>query len=586
MNISGSPHRALGGRAVGGELAPRERTSRLILGLIIGALIFLLFGVQVYQSRQTTVLRERIGRSYESRVDLDTVLSLLQDVETGQRGYLLTGNPAFLAPYLAAKNKLDPALGALEASFAEARYLSTVAEIRKASRQKSAFAERVIALKRQGSAEQAVALVGQGSGLITMDRIRSLVAQLRESEHEELESLLQASSSSAWWSQPLSLGIQGLLIVILAGAYFAHLTNIRRMARTSMLAEESSARQAAIFDAASDAMIVVTESGQTETVNPSARRLFGFTDGEMVGKPITALFEDELHGPSGASASASAPPESAIQRLQGKCANGSNFPAEVSSSYVDLGNRAITLLLVRDGTERTVVERMKGQFVSTVSHELRTPLTSIRGALVLLNHMVGSSLEPKPRQLLTMAKSNSERLSKLIDDILDIEKLGSADLHFDFETIDLRDVVTRAAESNRTFAADRGVRLSVVVPNVPVYVEGDASRLLQAMANLLSNAAKFTPTDGLVTIRAELHDGAARASVADQGPGIPLEFRPQLFDRFTQASGSQQSSNAGTGLGLAISKSIVERHKGRIGYESTLGEGTLFWIELPLAAAE
>lgn len=567
-------------------VAPRGRNSRLILGLISGALICLLFALQLYQSRQNSLVRERIGQSYESRAHLDAVLSLLQDVETGQRGYLLTGNPAFLEPYVAAKYRLDPALRALQASFADAGYTFVVSEIQKASREKAAFAEHVIALRRGGNASRAVALVGQGSGQLTMNRIRELVAQLRESEREELSGLLQASSSRAWWGQPLSLGFQGLLLVLLAAAYFAHLANVRRLERTSMLAEESSVRQTAIFDAASDAMIVVSERGATETFNPAARGMFGFNDSEMVGKATTALFKGELHLPCVGSASAGAQTEGAIQRLKGICADGSDFDAEVSCSTVDLGNRVMTLLLVRDGTERARMEHMKSQFVSTVSHELRTPLTSIRGALVLLNHIIGTSLDPQPRQLLNMAKSNSERLSKLIDDILDVEKLSNTDLQFHFETIDLRNVVTRAEESNRTFASDRGVRLSVTLPNVPLNVDGDESRLLQALTNLLSNAAKFSPKDGLVSIHAEVHDGAARVSVADRGPGIPVEFRPQLFDRFTQARGSQQSSSAGTGLGLAISKSIVERHRGRIGYESFLGEGTLFWIELPLAALE
>lgn len=559
--------------------SPREGNFRLLLGLISGGLILLLFAVQIYQGRQNARLRERVEQAHETTAHLDTVLSLHQDIETGQRGFLLTGNPVFLEPYLAARGRLDPAFRELHADFHEAKTAKIVSEIEKASRQKIQFSELVIGLEQRGDAERAVALVAQGTGRAAMERIRALVSRLRQFERVELSALLQASSSRRWWSQPLSLGVQGLLLVLLAAAYLAYLANVRRLERTSKSAEELSARQAAIFDAASDAMIVIDECGATETFNPAARRLFGLHESEMVGKAATALFRGELRLPD----QAEGEPQAPIQQLKGICGDGEDFDAEASTSNVDVGDRVLTLLLVRDATQRNRMEELKSQFVSTVSHELRTPLTSIRGALALLDHSVGASMEPKPRQLLNMAKSNSERLSKLIDDILDVEKLGSRDLQFHFEPVDLRDVVKRAEESNRTFAADRGVRLRVTVPSVPLIVNADENRLVQAFTNLLSNAAKFSPKDGQVSIFAEAQEGIARVSVVDQGPGIPVEFRPQMFERFSQARGSQQSSNSGTGLGLAITKSIVERHKGRISYETSLGEGTLFWIDLPLA---
>jgi signal transduction histidine kinase len=240
-----------------------------------------------------------------------------------------------------------------------------------------------------------------------------------------------------------------------------------------------------------------------------------------------------------------------------------------------------TLLIVRDATARNRVERMKNEFVSTVSHELRTPLTSIRGALTLLDHSIGKTLEPKPLQLLTMAKSNSERLSLLIDDILSIEKIGSGSMDFQMADIDLAKVAMDAVEQNRAYAADLGIELILTAPDA-LPVTGDASRLLQALTNLISNAAKFSRKGGVVSVIAEPLDSKARISVADQGDGIPVEFRPRLFDRFSQAQG-QRTSRSGTGLGLAITKAIVDRHGGTIDYETAIGAGTVFRIELPLA---
>jgi PAS domain S-box-containing protein len=485
-----------------------------------------------------------------------------------------------------AKEKLEPALDALRSDFADASKISIVAQIEEASRQKIAFSEMVIALRKEGNIEQATVMVAAGSGRATMDQIRALVGQLRESERAELRALLQADSSKGWWAQPFSLIVQALLLLLLAGAYAAYLANVRRLERTSLLAQESSARQVALFEASTDAMIVVDETGNIENSNPAARRLFNLTAEEMIGEAAPTLFKGQV----GLEPLREQDDDTIlqggefVQHLIGICQDGASFDAEVSSSTVRINERRLTLLVVRDSTERNRVESMKSQFVSTVSHELRTPLTSIRGALSLLDHAIGDKMEAKPRQLLSIAKSNSERLSKLIDDILDVEKLGAGNLRFHYEHVDLRKVVSLAEESNRTYAADRGVRLKALLPDKPLPVEVDLGRILQALTNLISNAAKFSPTDGLVSIVAESQDGIARVSVEDNGPGIPVEFRPQLFERFSQARGSQQSSNAGTGLGLAITKSIVEQHEGKLCYETLMGKGSRFWIELPIVS--
>lgn len=561
----------------------RHPTRRLTLGFVTGALILLLFAIQLYQWQQGNVILERVERSHETRVHLDRVLSLHQDIETGQRGFVLTGNRAFLEPYLAAKASLGSALRQLINDFSNSPNQRATELIRQASRQKVAFSEQAIALRQEGGADEATALVATGKGRKSMDRIRDLVEQLRASEQEELRGLLQARSSASWWGQPLSIGVQAILLLLLSGAYFAHLTNVRRLELSNVAAQDLSARQTAIFDAASDAMLVADQAGRIETANPAALRLFGRELHQIVGEQAHVMFQDGEIILGGLNQCRSRKrPAAAVQHLQGMSLDGTSFDAEVSTSIVQLVDRVLTMIVVRDGTERNRVERMKTQFVSTVSHELRTPLTSIRGAIALLEHSIGASLDEKPRTLLAMAKSNSERLSMLIDDILDFEKLGSSELEFDKSPIDLRDVIARAEEGNNTFAADRGVRLNVILPEQPIMVIGDGSRLLQALTNLISNAAKFSPRYGVVTIIGESDFPMARMSVVDQGPGIPSELQDRLFDRFTQARHQKQGSRAGTGLGLAITKAIVGRHNGTIDFETSAGEGTRFWIELPL----
>jgi PAS domain S-box-containing protein len=241
------------------------------------------------------------------------------------------------------------------------------------------------------------------------------------------------------------------------------------------------------------------------------------------------------------------------------------------------------LVLVRDITERKKVDRLKNEFVSTVSHELRTPLTSIRGSLGLLKGGVGGTLPAEAANLVDIAFNNSERLVRLINDILDIEKIESGKLQFERRPIDLGQLVASAIEANDGFAAEFGVRLTFGARLEAAVVLGDPDRLMQVMANLLSNAVKFSPRGGEVHIDLTRRRDGFRVAVRDHGPGIPPAFRHRVFERFAQADSSDRRQTGGTGLGLSISKAIVERHGGTIGFD-TSESGSTFWFELPDAS--
>lgn len=242
-----------------------------------------------------------------------------------------------------------------------------------------------------------------------------------------------------------------------------------------------------------------------------------------------------------------------------------------------------SILTIQDVTEQRRVVRMKDEFVSTVSHELRTPLTAIRGSIAILERGSADKLDARGAQMLSMAGKNADRLTTLINDILDIEKLGSGTLTMSEDRIDLVQVLREVTDHNYPFAAAHGVDLSLDVADEPLMVIGDAGRLHQALANLVSNACKFSPEGELVTIRGRREDGQALLAVEDHGPGIPVEFRPHIFGRFAQAGAEHQQGRAGSGLGLAITKAIIERHRGEIGFDSDVGHGTYFWIRLPLS---
>jgi signal transduction histidine kinase len=241
--------------------------------------------------------------------------------------------------------------------------------------------------------------------------------------------------------------------------------------------------------------------------------------------------------------------------------------------------------LIRDITEVRKADRLKREFVAVVSHELRTPLTSIRGSLGLVNGGTAGALPEKARKLVDIAYRNSDRLATLINDILDIEKIESGKLALTSEQHPLRALVQQSIEAHSGYAHECDVSVALQDGAHEAHVEVDANRLLQVMANLLSNATKFSPRRAIVEVGIEVQGQRVRVSVCDHGPGIPEEFRPYMFQKFSQVDGSDSRAKPGTGLGLAICKGLIERMRGNIDYRLQDGGGTVFFFELPIAAA-
>ncbi len=235
-----------------------------------------------------------------------------------------------------------------------------------------------------------------------------------------------------------------------------------------------------------------------------------------------------------------------------------------------------------DITERKEMDRMKSEFISTVSHELRTPLTSIKGSLGLLAAGAMGELPEKVKNLVEIAHNNSDRLSLLVEDLLDIQNIESGEMAFDLQLLDLSRLVRDAVESNKAYAETYGVEFILGEIVSDMSVRGDAERLAKVIANLLSNAAKFSPKNEAVEISLSRVGAAARVSVSDRGKGIPDDFRDRIFDRFAQADSSDNRPIGGTGLGLHICKSIVELHRGEIGFHSGEGKGSTFYFTLPV----
>jgi signal transduction histidine kinase len=237
-----------------------------------------------------------------------------------------------------------------------------------------------------------------------------------------------------------------------------------------------------------------------------------------------------------------------------------------------------------DTTERRALDRMKDEFISTVSHELRTPLTSLRAALGLVT---GGTLNERPdklRQMLDIATGNTDRLVRLVNDILELERIGSgkAELHYTMCSAD--DLFRRAAGLQQTDAAKARVRITFNSQGVNVWADPD--RILQTLTNLISNAIKFSPPSTEIHLRARRIDaGEAELQVRDQGRGIPEDKLESIFERFHQVDASDSRTMGGTGLGLAICRSIINQHGGRIWATSIPTKGSTLHFTLPTRPA-
>ncbi|MGH7961626.1 MAG: sensor histidine kinase, partial [Candidatus Binatia bacterium] len=359
---------------------------------------------------------------------------------------------------------------------------------------------------------------------------------------------------------------------LFAGAKISHGLESKRAEKA---VRESEERARLIVDTASDAFVAVDATSIIVDWNRQAETIFGWSRQEAIGLPWVETMVPQRYREAhlrDLHRFLATDEDSTLNRRIESVAlhrDGHEFPVELSMTLLRLGGTYVFNTFIRDITERRAVERMKEEFVSLVSHELRTPLTSIRGSLGLLAGGVLGPLSKKGKRMLDIAVANTDRLIRLLNDILDIERMASGQVIMQKQVCYAADLMAQAAEVMQAMAEKAEVSLSVAP--VSVRLQADPDRMLQTLTNLLSNAIKFSPPGATVQLSAERHEGVLSFMVRDQGRGIPADKLDSIFERFQQVHTSDRRDKGGTGLGLAICRSIVQQHGGHIWAESTPG---------------
>lgn len=356
---------------------------------------------------------------------------------------------------------------------------------------------------------------------------------------------------------------------------------LRKQAEDKLKASE--ARMRAIVDNMPVAIFSVTRDGIIESANPFAETMMMKAAQDLQGQNIKDLFPRALEQAEGDFMhQLSQKTAGRAFRLEVDRHDGSRFGAEMAMSDYQGLEGLRYLLVVEDVTERLEVERLKNEFLAMVSHDLRTPLTSVQAFFHMLTAGVYGQFTEQGIKKLGAAERNVERLLRLVNDLLDIEKLESGSVELMPDAVDLSAVVERSVEAVRSFAESGSVHLDNCTPNLKVHV--DAERIVQVLVNLLSNAIKYSPAGGKVTIGTdESTNGFVTVRVTDEGPGIPELHRKSIFERFKQIKDTDAVYKKGSGLGLAIAQQIVRVHGGEIGVDSEEGKGSSFWFTLPRA---
>jgi PAS domain S-box-containing protein len=361
---------------------------------------------------------------------------------------------------------------------------------------------------------------------------------------------------------------------------FCIVHDISERKQAEELVKRSEERLRLILEGLPAGVLIVNDSDTIEFANSEAARLLLFSSQELSGKSEASLLTDkhaiELTTNAGARAD--------LQRTVARAnrSDGSTIPVEIAQTRIELSDQQKSIAVFLDKTREQELEQMRREFVAMVTHDIRTPLASVSGILALLERGLLGQLTEQGCVTTRNLKSTCNRLVRLLNDLLDLERIQSGKFMLEASQTSLKCAIAAAVEDLLPPAADRNITFEV--PDSDITCWADQDRLVQVLVNLLSNAIKYSPDSSSITVLCEDLGTTVKLSVVDKGRGIPADKISKIFNRFEQVEIADAKQKGGSGLGLAICQAIVQEHGGEIGVESTYGEGSCVWFTIPRQA--
>jgi PAS domain S-box-containing protein len=570
------------------EPAPPRLLPFLLLALLVPlALANVMFWFDGEYVRWNS-LREDAAQSFDRRMQLIDLLSDMQAAETSQRGYVITGDQDFRDAYQTSRGQSLQSLADIDAQYAGApETRAALSKMRRTAEAKFAEMDAVLAIYSRSGPAAAQKRVSDGEGKRLMSSVRAQMDRVIAEEEKVGAERVRVYDSRTKRLQRVMWILVMLVSLLLACALYVLWRQKIAQHKAELREYDGAKRNETILDSTIDAIVIVNPSGTIEMINRAASDMLGYDSASLSRRDFDVISDIAPGGGSfseriGLAEGRLRTPYWPARHVRHR--TGRLLPVDIALGVMPLPDGDHIVVSFRDIAERQRIERLKDDLISTVSHELRTPLTSIVGALGLLRLDPAKRLHEESASLVAIAENNAQRLIRLINDMLDVDRIDSGKLRMAMAPIDLRQVVLRARDDNGGLARSADLTLDSSVPDQAMMVQGDEDRLLQVVTNLLSNAVKATPAGRHVRVGVtRSHDGRrATIYVDDEGPGIPEEFRSRIFGRFERASNDERAP--GTGLGLAIAREIVAQHGGELWFEDRPEGGARFAFSLAVTA--
>ena len=540
----------------------------------------------------------KLGGLYDVLETVDAVALELREAETGQRGYLVTGDESYLEPYNAAESRFDGLITRLESQTSDnPLQLAVLQELKKSIEARRGELATTIALRRDGRLAEAEKVVKTDIGKEIMDRIREQLDVIRNNARARQREQLSATDQNyrTAWFTGLLLTLAGLALV--AGVVWA-------IARQRKLKERNIELDAQIrffLEQISDyAIFMMDTECRATTWNAGVKQVLGFNEHEFLGRDVRPLiFTPEAHasGVVETEFEKAAKNGSASDDRWMKRKDDSQFwAAGITSSSRDRSGSLVGYSKVmRDMTEqkqnsdelsRLAAElseesRRKNEFLATLAHELRNPLSPIKNAVQLMSMM---TITAEVDELRLVMDRQVNQLVRLLDDLMDVSRIGRGKIELKPQVIEIRTIIDAAVENSRALIDSNHQHLSINVADEGLSVNVDPARITQVICNLLNNASKYSDVDCRIEVKAEHFGEHVVVTVKDNGSGIARERLDDIFEMFSQINDSVERGTAGLGIGLTLVRTLVELHGGTVSaHSSGVDQGSEFSIKLPVA---